>query len=95
VRQADILRPLAPVMSARDDTFTIRGYGDARDSANPDKILARAWCEVRVKRVADFVSPIDSAKVTPYSSLMKEQVNRLFGRRYQVESFRWLNQDEV
>jgi len=50
---------------------------------------------VRVKRVADFVSPIDSPKITPYSSLMKEQVNRLFGRRYQVESFRWLNQEEV
>jgi len=95
IRQADILRPLAPVMSARDDTFTIRGYGDARDPADPDKILARAWCEVRVKRVADFVSPIDSPKITPYSSLMKEQVNRLFGRRYQVESFRWLNQEEV
>jgi hypothetical protein len=95
VRQADILRPLAPVMSARDDTFTIRGYGDARDPANPDKVLARAWCEVRVRRVANYVDPRDEAKVTPHSSLMKQPVNRLFGRRYQIESFRWLNQEEV
>jgi hypothetical protein len=95
VRQADILRPLAPILSARDDTFTIRGYGDARDPADPDKVLARAWCEVRVRRVADYVDKRDEAKVAPYSSLMKQPVNRLFGRRYQVESFRWLNQEEV
>jgi hypothetical protein len=95
VRQADILRPLAPILSARDDTFTIRGYGDARDPADPDKVLARAWCEVRVRRVADYVDTRDEAKVAPYSSLMKQPVNRLFGRRYQVESFRWLNQEEV
>jgi len=95
IRQADVLRPLAPIMSARDDTFTIRGYGDARDPKNPDKVLARAWCEVRVRRVADYVDSRDDARVAPYSSLMTRPVNRLFGRRYQVESFRWLNQEEV
>lgn len=95
VRQADILRPLAPILSARDDTFTIRGYGDARDPANTDKVLARAWCEVRVRRIADYIDTRDEAKVAPYSSLMKQPVNRLFGRRYQVESFRWLNPEEV
>ena len=95
VRQADILRPLAPVISARDDSFTLRCYGDARAPGSPDKILARAWCEVRVKRVADFVSSVDNPRVTPYSSLMKEPVNRLFGRRFQIESFRWLSPDEV
>lgn len=30
-RQADVLRALAPVLTARDDTFTLRCYGDARD----------------------------------------------------------------
>jgi hypothetical protein len=95
VRQADILRPLAPVMSARDDSFTIRGYGDARDPAKPERILARAWCEVRVRRVADFVDRSDASKVAPHSALMKQPVNRLFGRRYKVESFRWLSPAEV
>ena len=56
VRQADILKPLAPILSARDDTFTIRAYGDARDKSN-HKIPARAWCEVIVRRQADYVDP--------------------------------------
>jgi hypothetical protein len=30
IRQADILRPIAPILSVRDDTFTIRAYGEAR-----------------------------------------------------------------
>ncbi|MFZ9937355.1 MAG: hypothetical protein ACO3JG_09905, partial [Luteolibacter sp.] len=54
-RQADILRPLAPILSARDDTFTIRCYGDARDSNG--KVLARAWCEASVRRTRGFVDP--------------------------------------
>jgi len=31
IRQADILTPLAPIMTVRDDSFTIRAYGDFRD----------------------------------------------------------------
>lgn len=93
VRQADILRPLAPVMSARDDTFTIRAYGDSRDKTG--KILAKAWCEVTVTRQADFVDPSDSAAVAPFSTAMKSAINRRFGRRYQVVSFRWLDPQEI
>ena len=43
-RQADVLRPIAPILSARDDTFTIRAYGDARDTSGKT-ITARATCE--------------------------------------------------
>lgn len=93
IRQADILRPLAPVLSARDDTFTIRAYGDSRDKAN--QILARAWCEVVVQRKADYVDPIDSPELAPFSAKMKSKANMRFGRRYQVVSFRWMREREI
>ncbi len=57
-RQADILRPLAPILSARDDTFTIRAYGDARDAQ--DQVLARAVCEAVVRRTRDFSDPAET-----------------------------------
>jgi hypothetical protein len=55
-RQADVLRPIAPILSARDDTFTIRAYGDARDAAG--NITARATCEATVRRTRDYVDPV-------------------------------------
>ena len=95
VRQADILKPLAPILSARDDTFTIRGYGDSREKGNPTKVVARAWCEVVVQRQADYLDPSDPAGVTPFSALMQSNINRRFGRRYEIVSFRWLNEKEI
>jgi type II secretory pathway pseudopilin PulG len=89
-RQADILRPLAPILSARDDTFTIRGYGDARDPNG--NILARAWCEASVRRTRDFVDLSDAADLTTAPT---RPANRSFGRRYEIMSFRWLSADEV
>lgn len=93
VRQADILRPLAPIMSARDDTFTIRAYGDSRDASGA--VVARAWCEVVVQRNAEYVDSADRPEIVPQSSEMSSEVNRLFGRRYQLMSFRWLDEGEV
>lgn len=95
VRQADILRPLAPIISARDDTFTIRSYGDVRDPTDPDKVIARIWCEAVVVRTADFVDPVDDATVLPHSSEMTSVSNQRFGRKYKIASFRWLNEDEI
>lgn len=95
VRQADILKPLAPIISARDDTFTIRAYGDSRKKGEPDTIVARAWCEVTVTRGADYVDPSDPAAVAPLSTAMKSEVNKRFGRRYQIVSFRWLEPQDI
>ena len=89
-RQADILRPLAPILSIRDDTFTIRAYGDARDSHG--HIIARAVCEAVVRRTRNFVDPTDAADIlTPPT----RQANKTYGRRFQLISFRWLAPDEV
>jgi len=90
IRQADVLRPIAPILSARDDTFTIRTYGDARDSVG--NVTARAWCEATVRRGREFTNTFDAAdSPNPPSN----DTNKLFGRRFEVVSFRWLSQDEV
>lgn len=89
-RQADVLRPLAPVLSARDDTFTIRAYGDARDPSG--RILASAVCEAVVQRTHGFVDPSDLAES---AAMPKSAINRRFGRRYQIASFRWLEKAEL
>ena len=88
-RQADVLRPIAPILSARDDTFTIRAYGDARDATG--KIIARATCEATVRRTRDFVNTSQSPDITT----LPIPVNQTFGRRYHVISFRWLNESEI
>jgi hypothetical protein len=90
IRQADILRPIAPILSVRDDTFTIRAYGDALDKNG--KVVAQAWCEATVKRTREFSNPSDAAdSIDPPINSM----NVIFGRRYEIVSFRWLNSDEV
>jgi hypothetical protein len=89
-RQADILRPLAPILSARDDTFTIRAYGESR--AADGTVRARAWCEATVRRDRDFLDPADEADLTTPPT---KPANQTFGRRFKMISFRWLNADEV
>lgn len=89
-RQADVLRPLAPVLSVRDDTFTIRAYGE---SVGVDgTVEARAWCEATVRRTKDFVDTSERADITGVPQIA---ANRIYGRRFEMISFRWLNQDEV
>jgi hypothetical protein len=90
IRQADILRPIAPILSVRDDTFTIRAYGDSVDQKG--KVNARAWCEAVVKRTREFNADSDTAdSIDPPSN----DLNKTFGRRYEIVSFRWLEKDEV
>lgn len=91
VKQGDILTPIAPVLSSRSDSFIIRAYGESVDGNG--KVLARAWCEATVERDKNFVDPEDA----PETALtdLKDEVNRTFGRRYQVSSFRWLHPDEI
>lgn len=87
--QADVLQSIAPVLSARSDTFTIRGYGEARDAAG--RLMANAWCEAVVQRTPEFVDPTDSSH-TQISAL--KPVNQLFGRRFEIVSFRFLGRHE-
>lgn len=89
-RQADVLRPLAPVLTARDDTFTIRAYGESVDADG--NTVARAWCEAVVKRTKDFVDHSENADITGQP---QKAANKTFGRRFEMISFRWLSAKEV
>lgn len=91
VKQADILTPIAPVLSARSDSFIIRSYGESVDKNG--KVLARAWCEAVVERDRNFIDPADKPQ-TPVASLSSD-TNKTFGRRYEIVSFRWLHPDEI
>ncbi|MFU8893643.1 MAG: hypothetical protein ACNA8L_08445 [Luteolibacter sp.] len=91
VDQADILRHLGSQMTVRGDTFIIRTYGDAIDTAG--KVVARAWCEAVVQRLPEYVNDLDESYVK--SGDLQFDENRQFGRRIVMLSFRWLNADEV
>lgn len=74
--QAHLLSVLAPVLSARSDTFVIRGYGE---TVNPATGLrqASARCEAVVQRLPAEFAPVsgDSGEVS---------------RRFKLVLFRWL-----
>ena len=89
--QADLLGPLAPVITVRSDTFRIRGYGDARDATG--KVIARATCEAVVQRVPDWMDSADEAVVHPDD--LASGINKTFGRRFEVVSFRMLSSREL
>jgi hypothetical protein len=88
--QADVLQTLAPVITCRSDTFTIRGYGEAKDTAG--NVVARSWCEAVVQRMPDFVDATDSADAAMKSLT---QINKTFGRRFEIISFRRVPSAEI
>lgn len=89
--QGDILQPLAPYLTARSDTFTIRAYGDVNNPVTGE-IEGRAWCEAVVQRTVDFVEASQPAS-TPIPGL--NSTNELFGRRFHIVSFRWLGPEDL
>ncbi len=92
--QADVLSPLAPVLSARSDTFTIRTYGDV---INPltRQVEGRAWCEAVVQRTPDYTVPKSAGGNDPCEIPAAGSSNATFGRHYQVVAFRWLNPNDI
>ncbi|MCH7228715.1 hypothetical protein [Haloferula sp. A504] len=100
--QSDLLRPIANTLSVRDDTFRIRAYGESLDQ-NGD-VVARAWCEAIVQRIPEYYDPRNDAdepaREMDASGRFVENgnltdTNRRFGRRFQIESFRWLSAGEI
>ena len=88
VTQADVLTRIAPSITVRGDTFTVRAYGEASD----DKRTARAWCEAVVQRDHAFVD----ASQDPTTKTEDLNVsNKEYGRRFVLVSFRWLSEFEL
>lgn len=90
VKQADVLTPIAPFLSARSDSFLIRTCGRAVDSSG--KVIATAYCEAVVQRTAEF---IDSSDPPETLASRLSPVNKRFGRRFNVVSFRWLDPRDI
>ncbi len=62
VMQADLLSPLAPVTSARSDTFTIRVMGES-----DGQFTSQSWIELTVQRTPDYVkSDLDAPHHRPH-----------------------------
>ncbi len=82
--QADLLRALAPVLSARSDTFRVRFFGEHAG--------ARAWGEAVVQRQAAHVDGVTDPVLHARLGTVATQ---RFGRRFEVLSFTWLNPEEL
>jgi hypothetical protein len=88
--QADLLQFIGPALTARSDTFRIRGYGEALDSNG--KVTAKAWCEAVVQRTPNYVDGADDSLELPATLTT---TNQRFGRRFEIVAFRWLREGEV
>ncbi len=91
VDQADILRNFAEQLTPRGDTFVLRTYGESLDTNG--KVVARAWCEAVVQRVPDYIDLRDEPQVK--QSALVSEANKVFGRKLEIVSFRWLHPSEV
>ena len=89
--QGDVLQALSPVMQVRSDYFQIRACGEALDKNG--KVIARAWCEAFVQRMPEYVDSSDKPEIS-FTNL-SSPVNKTFGRKFQLVSFRWLLPSEV
>ena len=90
--QRDIMKGLAPVLTARSDTFVIRTYGDVVNPTNENQLEGKAWCEALVQRETDYIDPAaDDPEDTPAAN----SVNEKLGRRYRIIAFRWLGPNDI
>jgi hypothetical protein len=88
VTQADLLAMIGPALTARGDTFVIRGYGDST-SGDGGTVHARAYLEVVVQRIADPVTPAGESGTSRYEPADD------WGRRFVIVSQRWLLPEEI
>ena len=90
LKQQDILRPLAPIMATRGDTFIIRSYGETIGPITGE-VAGKAWCEAVIQRVPEYVN----ATLEPWEKPPVGSENDEPARRLKVIKFRWLSDDDV
>ena len=101
VIQSDLLRPIGNTLAVRDDTFRVRAYGETLANG---KVVARAWCEAVVQRLPEYQDPSNEPDVPARlldaggefsDNPALSPLNGSFGRKFRIESFRWLSPAEV
>ena len=98
--QGDLFQALGPQWAARSDTFKIRAYGDVIEPAT-GRLLARAWCELVVQRLPEYLSSTTDATAEDADTAwtapgdLKAKINQSFGRKFRVLRMRWLAPDDV
>ena len=99
--QADLLARLGSVLTARSDTFRIRGMGVSQENFS-DEGAAKMWGELIVQRIPDFVdsanapdTPWDTSEAADRGIPPLNEINEQFGRAYRVVGFRWLEEGEL
>lgn len=88
--QADVLQVIGPSITARSDTFRIRAYGESLDAQG--RTTAKAYCEAVVQRYPDYVDPTNPPHLR---GTELSPINRTYGRKFEIISFRWLSPLEV
>lgn len=99
VNQANILLPLAPKLTSRSDTFTIRAYGEV---TSVDGDTVKAVCEATLQRFPEYMDTTDNPwdenfqnPLYPSGASQLQKENERFGRRFKVVQLRWLEQDNI
>lgn len=92
VLQGDLLQSLAPVLSSRSDTFTIRSYGSYQDPVTGE-IRSESYIEATVQRIPEYIDDVDTAD-TPTADL-EGAANLLAGRKFEIVQYRFLEPSEI
>lgn len=84
--QADVLSPLAPILTARSDTFVVRTYGESPTIESAGNTYRQApikrWCEVTVQRLPDYVkSQVDAPHHRPHEPFADENFDGVWSSR--------------
>ncbi|GEM_PF-1594947 len=86
---SDILTRLGSVLRVRSDTFRIRSYGSLGGEGTR---MAEVWVEAVVQRRPDWV---DSSNPPDATAEELSALNQLFGRQFEIVSFRYLGRDDI